>query len=203
MLTVRNDPLLPLGRRNGRGLAPVFTTGQAAKLCRVAPRTVCKWFDAGRLKGYRLPLSNDRRIPRDELLRFLRENGMPVDGVEATAARVLLLGVDPHTSERIAQALPGSRGWEVLRASSLVEAGVVMAGGLAAAVIDCAVGRREAVEAAMALRRMDPRPYVAILANEDEGDEAGLLAVADAVRRRPADPASVAGLLGVRHKEAG
>ena len=42
----------------------VFTTGQVAKICKVAPRTVSKWFDSGRLKGYRIPGSQDRRIPR-------------------------------------------------------------------------------------------------------------------------------------------
>lgn len=55
----------------------VFTTGQAAKICKVAPRTICKWFDSGRLRGYRIPGSQDRRIPRDQLIRFLRDNGMP------------------------------------------------------------------------------------------------------------------------------
>ena len=41
----------------------VFTTGQVAKICKVAPRTVSKWFDSGRLKGYRIPGSQDRRNP--------------------------------------------------------------------------------------------------------------------------------------------
>ena len=51
----------------------VFTTGQVAKICKVAPRTVSKWFDSGRLKGYRIPGSQDRRIPREYLIRFLKE----------------------------------------------------------------------------------------------------------------------------------
>src|SRR5947207_1217774 len=44
----------------------VFTTGQVAKICKVAPRTVSKWFDSGRLRGYRIPGSQDRRIPQYE-----------------------------------------------------------------------------------------------------------------------------------------
>jgi uncharacterized protein (TIGR02996 family)/excisionase family DNA binding protein len=56
----------------------VYTTGQVAKLIRVAPRTVSKWFDSGRLRGYRVPGSQDRRIPRVELIRFLKENNMPL-----------------------------------------------------------------------------------------------------------------------------
>jgi hypothetical protein len=54
----------------------IFTIGQVAKLCDVAPRTASKWFDAGRLKGYRIPGSMDRRTTRDYLIQFLRDNGL-------------------------------------------------------------------------------------------------------------------------------
>lgn len=66
----------------------VFSTGEAAKLCKVAPRTVSKWFDSGKLKGYKLPGSNDRRIPREQLIRFMKDNGMemPVELQDAPAA---------------------------------------------------------------------------------------------------------------------
>jgi two-component system, OmpR family, response regulator RpaA len=63
----------------------VFTTGQVAKMLMVAPRTVSKWFDAGRLRGYRIPGSQDRRIPREALLKFLGDNGLPVPAELATA----------------------------------------------------------------------------------------------------------------------
>ena len=33
----------------------VLTTGEVAKICNVASRTVSKWFDSGQLKGYRIP----------------------------------------------------------------------------------------------------------------------------------------------------
>ena len=55
----------------------VFTTGQIARLVRVAPRTVSKWFDTGRLQGYHVPGSKDRRIPEASLTKFLAEHGMP------------------------------------------------------------------------------------------------------------------------------
>ena len=54
----------------------IFTTGYIAKMIGVAPRTVSKWFDSGRLKGYRIPGSNDRRIPRAHLAEFLAANDM-------------------------------------------------------------------------------------------------------------------------------
>ena len=50
----------------------IFTTGQVAKICKVAPRTVSKWFDSGRLRGYRIPGSQDRRIPREHLAKTRR-----------------------------------------------------------------------------------------------------------------------------------
>lgn len=54
----------------------IFTMGQVAKLCDVAPRTAGKWFDSGRLKGYRIPGSQDRRTTREHLMQFLKEHGM-------------------------------------------------------------------------------------------------------------------------------
>ena len=32
----------------------VLTTGEVAEICKVAPRTVSKWFDSGELEGYRI-----------------------------------------------------------------------------------------------------------------------------------------------------
>lgn len=60
----------------------IFTTGQVASLIGVAPRTVSKWFDSGRLRGFRIPGSQDRRIPREHLVRFLKEHGMPLGALD-------------------------------------------------------------------------------------------------------------------------
>ena len=77
----------------------IFTTGQVAKICKVAPRTVSKWFDSGRLRGYRIPGSQDRRIPREHLIRFLREHGMPLG--ELDAPMVSLTNEPVHRIQRI------------------------------------------------------------------------------------------------------
>ena len=60
----------------------VFSVPQVAVRCKVAAPTVRKWFDSGKLRGYRLPGTNDRRIPRKFLIEFLKEHGMPVDDLE-------------------------------------------------------------------------------------------------------------------------
>lgn len=72
----------------------VLTTGQVARICNVAPRTVSKWFDSGTLPGYRIPGSRDRRIPFGDLLRFMKANGMPLDGVTGTALCLVVLDSD-------------------------------------------------------------------------------------------------------------
>lgn len=60
----------------------IFTTDEVAKICKVAPRTVSKWFDSGRLRGYRIPGSQDRRIPREYLIRFLKEHGFSTNELD-------------------------------------------------------------------------------------------------------------------------
>ena len=85
----------------------IFTTGQVAKICKVAPRTVSKWFDSGRLRGYRIPGSQDRRIPREHLIRFLKEHGMPLGELEDEAmAKVLVVGQDQVLLENLKRNLP-------------------------------------------------------------------------------------------------
>ena len=57
----------------------IFTVRQVATICKVAPKTVIKWFDSGRLKGHRLPCGGcQRRIPREYLIKFLTDHGMPL-----------------------------------------------------------------------------------------------------------------------------
>ena len=55
----------------------VFTTGEVAKVCNVASRTVTKWFDNKLLNGYRILGSRDRRIPVPELIRFMKKYEIP------------------------------------------------------------------------------------------------------------------------------
>jgi excisionase family DNA binding protein len=56
----------------------VYTTGQVARMLNVTMSTVTRWFDAGRLRGFRLPPKQDRRIPRENLVHFLEEHNMPL-----------------------------------------------------------------------------------------------------------------------------
>jgi excisionase family DNA binding protein len=101
----------------------VLTTGEVAEICHVAPRTVSKWFDSGKLKGYRIPGSRDRRIPREHLIAFMTAHGMPLEGLDGGTCRVLV--VARELSPDLATAFEASDKYEVSTAANGFEAGVV------------------------------------------------------------------------------
>ena len=100
----------------------VLTTGEVAKICNVAPRTVSKWFDSGQLRGYRIPGSKDRRIPVEQLIRFMRGHGIPLNGLDSGRRRVLIIDADAMLCETLRTALSRD-GYEVTAAGSALEAG--------------------------------------------------------------------------------
>ena len=54
----------------------VFSTFQAAKICHVAPVTIIRWIEAGRLVSYKTP-GGHRRIRESDLVKFIEDNGLP------------------------------------------------------------------------------------------------------------------------------
>ncbi len=103
----------------------VLTTGEVAKICNVAPRTVSKWFDSGQLGGYRIPGSKDRRIPMSELLRFMREHGIPIEGLQGGGEqRILIADDEPEIVDTLARVLREQTSFNVETASTSFAAGV-------------------------------------------------------------------------------
>jgi len=103
----------------------VLTTGQVARICNVAPRTVSKWFDSGQLRGYRIPGSKDRRIPVSHLVRFMRAHNMPLDSLETGQTEILLVDGDPTLAEVLKESLEADGAYTVRLAGSAFEAGVL------------------------------------------------------------------------------
>ena len=129
----------------------VFTTGQVAKICKVAPRTVSKWFDSGRLRGYRIPGSQDRRIP--------------------------LIGTEKIFTDRIKELLPEDEDFKYEVANSGFEAGIQAESFHPdTIVIDLAMGRSEGLQIAQNLRRNIAYESTVIIAmaSEDEASPEAL-----------------------------
>lgn len=147
-------PEIMLNEIGEPAMKTIFTTGQVAKICKVAPRTVSKWFDSGRLRGYRIPGSQDRRIPREHLVRFLKEHGMPLGELEDEAVgKILLVGAEPHIKTALTDGMGGDN-FKLDYANSGFEAGI-QAESLHpdCVVIDFAMGRSEALMIAQNLRK--------------------------------------------------
>lgn len=102
----------------------VLTTGEVAKICNVAPRTVSKWFDTGVLKGYRIPGSKDRRIPVSQLVRFMKEHGIPFDGVVGGKTRILVVDDEQEIVDALTKVLGEQANYEVRAATSGFAAGI-------------------------------------------------------------------------------
>ena len=102
----------------------VLTTGEVAKICSVAPRTVSKWFDSGALHGYRIPGSKDRRIPLNQLIRFMKQHGMPLNGLMTGSTRVLIVDDEQDIVEVLEKILEDEAKYEVEVCKGGFQAGV-------------------------------------------------------------------------------
>ncbi|MHC4415138.1 MAG: response regulator [Planctomycetota bacterium] len=103
----------------------VFTTGEAAEVCKVSQQTIIRCFDSGRLQGFRVPGSRFRRIPRVELLRFMRANDIPTDVLESTRKRVLVVDDDEQIVELFLDVLGRDDRFEVQTAQTGYDAGLL------------------------------------------------------------------------------
>ena len=104
----------------------VFTTGEAAKVCKVSQQTIIRCFDSGQLKGFRVPGSRFRRIPREQLFAFMRENGIPTDALESGKRKVLIVDDDEELVELISDVLARDGRFDIRSANNGFDAGMVV-----------------------------------------------------------------------------
>jgi excisionase family DNA binding protein len=104
----------------------VFTTGEAAKICKVSQQTIIRCFDNGQLKGFRVPGSRFRRIPREMLYKFMKDNGIPTDALESGKRKVLLVDDDVELVELMTKVLEEDGRFEVRVATTGFDAGMMV-----------------------------------------------------------------------------
>lgn len=103
----------------------VYTTGESAEICNLSQQTIIRCFDSGQLQGFRVPGSKFRRIPRDFLIKFMKENRIPLGQLESDKLRVLVVDDDPQIVELFSDALKGDGRFEIATAQSGYDAGVL------------------------------------------------------------------------------
>ncbi len=102
----------------------VFTTGEAAKICKVSQQTIIRCFDNGTLKGFRVPGSRFRRIPRDQLYSFMKDNGIPTDALESGKKKLLIVDDDPDLVELISEGFFRDGRFEIRSVNNGFDAGM-------------------------------------------------------------------------------
>ena len=102
----------------------VFTTGEAAQVCKVSQQTIIRCFDSGRLNGFRVPGSRFRRIPREELIKFMRANDIPLESIEGSKKRVLVVDDDREIVALIRDVLESDGRFDVVTAGTGYDAGM-------------------------------------------------------------------------------
>jgi excisionase family DNA binding protein len=103
----------------------LYTTGEAAQVCSVSQQTIIRCFDAGRLDGFRIPGSRFRRIPRDSLVRFMKDNNIPLDRFSSGKRKVLIVDDDGEIVELMVDVLTRDGRFDVKTASSGYDAGLI------------------------------------------------------------------------------
>ena len=109
-----------------RTMKTVFTTGEAAKICKVSQQTIIRCFDSGQLKGFRVPGSRFRRIPRDQLYAFMRDNGIPTDALDSGKRKVLVVDDDEDLVELIVDVLERDGRFEIRSVNNGFDAGMMV-----------------------------------------------------------------------------
>jgi len=103
----------------------LLTTGEAAEICKISQQTIIRCFDAGRLEGFRIPGSKFRRIPRQSLVKFMKQNNIPLDSLDSGKRKVLIVDDDEEIVELIVDMLGRDGRFETETAYSGYDAGIL------------------------------------------------------------------------------
>ncbi len=104
----------------------VFTTGEAAKICKVSQQTIIRCFDSGQLKGFRVPGSRFRRIPRESLYVFMKENNIPTDALESGKHKILVVDDNQDLVDLLVAALNNDGHFETRYVNNGFDAGMTV-----------------------------------------------------------------------------
>lgn len=171
--------------------------GEVARILEIAPRTVRKWFDAGKITGYRFPPCGRqgdegvRRIHRESLRRFMAANNIPLPAELRTEKVILLISSDVVLGRCLATLVTNSQDRD-LRLRSAIEfwsaAEEYVQTRPALVIFDARLGRTEALMALARIRERGDCVCLIGVANEDDDQLAEWGLAGCDLFKRPFDP---------------
>ncbi len=102
-----------------------YSTGEAAQICGISQQTIIRCFDRGQLKGFLVPGSKFRRIPRENLIKFMKQNSIPLGQLGSAKRKVLIVEDDREIVELLTDVLISDGRFEVRSADSGYKAGLL------------------------------------------------------------------------------
>ena len=105
----------------------VLSSGDVARYCGVHFRTVIRWIEKGRLKGYKLPGRGNNRIDEEDFLAFLKSNDMPIPGDLIRENNRILIVDDELPMAAAIQRILKNAGFETQVAHDGFQAGSLLA----------------------------------------------------------------------------
>tara|TARA_B100002049_G_C15975682_1_gene330743 strand:- start:105 stop:665 length:561 start_codon:yes stop_codon:yes gene_type:complete len=105
-----------------------LTSGEIASYCDVNLRTVIRWIENGKLKGFKLPGRGNNRVLVDDFIDFLERHDMPVPAqLQGEATPSILIVDDEMPVARSIQRVARRAGYDTVVATGGFEAGVLLA----------------------------------------------------------------------------
>lgn len=102
-----------------------LTSGEIASYCDVNLRTVIRWIENGKLKGFKLPGRGNNRVLVDDFIDFLERHDMPIPAqLQGDATPSILIVDDEMPVARSIQRVARRAGYDTIIATGGFEAGV-------------------------------------------------------------------------------
>lgn len=104
-----------------------LTSGEIASYCDVNLRTVIRWIESGKLKGFKLPGRGNNRVLIEDFIEFLERHDMPIpDALKGTANPSILIVDDEMPVAKSIQRVARNAGFESHIAIGGFQAGVML-----------------------------------------------------------------------------